>query len=169
MPVSAIVAKQGSSLLPPDLHQRVHLRMLAIPRQGARRALDLSLSVREAVGAVARAEASVAAGGRTMTVHGSLALGQPDAERHAQGTLTLRIEDNLGNAVDRSYPATGKVWVDGETVAIQAGVELPSSKPVPPHVLRGPLEVELPGSGAELAVTFQITPQVAVDMLNETE
>ena len=172
MPVSAIVAKQGTSLLPRELHQRVHLRLLAIPKQGQRRELDLSLSVREAVGGVARGEESLVMGGRSMTVCASLALGQPTSNATGSGqpiggTLTLRIEDALGNVVDRSYPATGNVWIDGDTVALPTGVDLPYPAPIPPHVLHGPIEIELPGRGDTPSVEFQVATEVAVDVLND--
>jgi hypothetical protein len=172
--LSEIIAAQGVSLLPSKLAQAVHVKLSVrtdpaylkhTPPPGEQDAV-IALPLREAVGGTARGTSSFTVAGIPITVRASLALGEPtpvdakNGEKHIAGTLAVRIEDDSGNGIDRSYPLDGKVWVDGTTVALETRLDV--AYPLGASKLN-PLELQLPGRGEAAVLDFSVTPSIYED------
>ncbi len=138
--LASIVERQGVTLLPEDLHQRLRVKVTFYARARAPGApyADLPLAVpletNALVHGATEGESSGVVGGIHVKVRAKLT---PRAPRAADATgtttapfeadLAVHIEDDRGHVFERVYPARGTMITEGAVAAAPSGLVLPGT------------------------------------------
>ncbi len=173
--IAEIARKQGDSLLPRGIDQkiRVHIAFYARPKAGIpfdrqqQVVVPVELDMTKAAhGPTTGARDGILGGVRfhveaTLTPHTAMPSPSGSGPRKFDGTLHLLITDGRGHTFDRSYPATGDLLVDGDVVALAAGLSIPGSSGPSPEM--DALRMTFPGQGDFRMIDMYITAALEWD------
>jgi hypothetical protein len=160
-----------AAMLPPGHVSRVVAKVNVIDRRSWRAGVhDLvaSLDLHDAVfGAGASADAELVESDAHYQLHATLTPQTPRAPapgrttaRYA-GTLTLHVESDHGHVWDRTYPASGPIELEGDTVVAPAGLVLPGASTPSPEA--DALHAKVQGATPDLVVEVSVGRQLYDD------
>jgi hypothetical protein len=124
-------------VIPLDYVQDLFVEVLLYPRRkgvigSGNVTLAARLSLHDATfGKGSEGEATTSIGERQYRLHAALAPREPRPPEPSYrkdeyaGTLSLRVEDDLGNHWERGYAASGAIGLEADRVAAPYGLEIP--------------------------------------------
>ena len=153
--LASLATADDVALVPAGFAQTVDARVTIYGRaanfneqQGGR--YRVRLSVRDAVfGGGATGETTITIGKRRFTLGATLTAAAPRTPTPAReradftGTLAVRVDGGPRHRFERSFPATGRIEVEGDAVVARTGFELPGASSN--HPAYGRLRASLPG------------------------
>jgi len=171
-PAVASLVPPGGPMLPDGYVADVSARISIYGRTNSGNAFDRELHVPLGLAAAvfgdhAAGEAVASVDDRRYTVRVVLTPAAPrkptpghTSDRYA-GTLAVHVDDNQGHAWDHTYPASGKIELEGDQVVAPAGLEIPGASA--PSKENDALHGQLPGFGKITTVDVYIAVGVFAD------